>query len=336
MHIFPTEKRNFAYCVRCSVNISSIFNSAYAIKSDGTVWAWGANLFGQLGDGTITNRSTPVQVKEDVAIVLTDVVSVSAGYYYALFLKSDGTVWSCGYNYSGQLGNGTTSNTSYATQVNGINDVVHISAGTSHSMAVESDGTAWAWGENNRGQLGDGTKINRLSPVMVNGLSDAKMVASGSQCSFALKSDGTVFSWGYFPALGVNSANSLTDSLIPVQINKLRNIKSITSGATCNVSVAITPDGSAWAWGSDMYPHLGFGDTPFRVYMPIKINEPEKKSTVEPYQFSAVFEIDQDQIRFLGMESFQGDENNLEWFLDFPWSLFIASLVPFITMVGMR
>ena len=140
-----------------------------ALRSDGTVWAWGINASRQLGDGTNINRNSPVRID------LRDIVAISAGGGHSLALRSDGTVWGWGDNGSGQLGNGGVSSRSIFVQAEGLSDVVAISTGSHHSLALRSDGTVWAWGWNKSGQLGDGTNTNRYSPVQVKGLSNVMM-----------------------------------------------------------------------------------------------------------------------------------------------------------------
>ncbi len=144
------------------VKISAGGSHTIVLKSDGTLWAWGRNLEGQLGDGTFTNRSSPVQV----AIGLTGVVAVSAGGSHTLALRRDGTVWAWGAGYGYQLGNGAGDDHATPVQVVGLTHVVAISA-SGHSMALRDDGTVWAWGPNGAGELGDGTLIDRALPVVV-------------------------------------------------------------------------------------------------------------------------------------------------------------------------
>jgi alpha-tubulin suppressor-like RCC1 family protein len=143
-------------------------HSLFVRKIDGTVWACGNNGYGELGDGTTTNRSTPVQVSG-----LTGIIAVAGGSYHSLFLKKDGTVWACGWNNTGQLGDGTFIDRSTPVQVNGLTGIIAIAAeygGNGHSMFLKNDGTLWVCGSNNQGQLGDGTALPHSIPEQVNGL----------------------------------------------------------------------------------------------------------------------------------------------------------------------
>src|SRR5262249_54323255 len=128
-------------------------------SSAGTVWTWGWNSAGQLGDGTTTDRHAPVQVPG-----VSGVGGVSAGAYHTLALRGDGTVWAWGYNAVGEVGDGTTVTRSRPVQVPGLTGMVAVSAGGLHSLALRGDGTVWAWGDNDFGQLGDGTVSTHLSP----------------------------------------------------------------------------------------------------------------------------------------------------------------------------
>ena len=132
------------------------------IKKDGSLWACGANNYGQLGDGTKINKTTPVKIMDDVLFVST---SCSWGEAFSMIIKKDGTLWACGQNKSGELGDGT--NIDKLSPVLIMSDVASVSAGHSHSVIVKKDGSLWACGNNKNGQLGDGTTSNSNSPVTV-------------------------------------------------------------------------------------------------------------------------------------------------------------------------
>ena len=179
-----------------------------ALKNDGTVWTWGANTRGQLGDGTFSPRDRPVQVRIDDTAFLTDVTAIASGDLHSAALKNDGTVWAWGYNGRYQLGNGTTGEENRPVQVKGaggsgnLTDITAIAAGRNHSAALKSDGTVWTWGCNDNGQLGDGTTTSRSTPVQVKGpdgtehLTGVTAIAAGGDDSAAMKSDGTILTFG--------------------------------------------------------------------------------------------------------------------------------------------
>jgi alpha-tubulin suppressor-like RCC1 family protein len=159
-----------------------------ALSSYGTVMAWGENNFGQLGDGTITNRDVPVAVSG-----LSAVTAVSAGEFHSLALLSGGTVMAWGYNHFGELGNASSGPSSCNGQacsttpieVSGLSGITAVAAGGFHSLAVLNNGPIMAWGENNFGQLGDGTITNRAVPVAVSGLNEVAGIAAGEYHSLS-------------------------------------------------------------------------------------------------------------------------------------------------------
>lgn len=233
--------------LRNSVNTISVSNHVVYVKADGTVWTWGANGSGQIGDGTTTAKTTAVQVPG-----MSSVVAVATGMGHTIALKSDGTVWTWGNNVNGQLGTGNTTSRSTPGQVTGLTDIITIAASGASSYAVKNDGTVWAWGSNSNGQLGDGTTtmIQRTSPVQVNNLSGVTAIAAGNSAgyvfAYALKSDGTVWSWGY------NNNNQLgigdsTQRNSPVQVSGATGITAISAGTTHGVALKV--DGSVWTWG---------------------------------------------------------------------------------------
>jgi len=223
-----------------------------AVKKDGTVWAWGANSSGQLGNNSTTTSKVPVQVPG-----LTNVIAIAAGASHALALKSDGTVWAWGLNASGQLGIGSTTTSKAPVQVHTLTDVTAIAAGASHSLAISSDGTVWAWGLNSSGQLGNNSTTNATAPVQVS-IPSVIALAGGTSHTLALKSDGTVWAWGANTS-GQLGNNSTTTSKTPVQVTGLSGVASIAAGASH--SLALKSDGTVWSWGLNSSGQLGNGTT---------------------------------------------------------------------------
>lgn len=233
-------------------------SSSYALRSDGTVWAWGDNYFGELGDGTTTNRIVPVQVSG-----LTNVTAIASSSGYSGYaLKSNGTVWAWGLNGDGELGDGTTTDSTVPVQVSGLTGVTAISAG----YAVMSDGTVRAWGFNADGQLGDGTTTNRMVPVQVSGLTSVIAVASGGFAGYALRSDGTVRAWGE-NTFGELGDGTTTNSMVPVQVSALTGVTAIASqgGDEAGHAYALRSDGTVRAWGYNAGGELGDGTTTNRI-----------------------------------------------------------------------
>jgi alpha-tubulin suppressor-like RCC1 family protein len=238
---------------RCAaVNLAAGATHTVALKSDGTVWTWGLNTYGELGDGTNDFHSTPVQVSG-----LSGVAAVTATGFHSVALKSDGTVWAWGANGDGQLGDGTTTDRLTPVPVSGLGGVTAVAAGYLHIVALKSDGTVWAWGANGDGQLGDGTTTDRLTPVPVSGLGGVTAVSAGSFHTVALKSDGTVWAWGstYEITPGVPPTVHLT----PVLVSGLSGVTAVAAGS--DYTVALKSDGTVWAWGSNYHGQLGDGTT---------------------------------------------------------------------------
>ncbi|MBT9253100.1 MAG: hypothetical protein KM296_05345 [Brockia lithotrophica] len=232
---------------------------ALALLPDGTVRAWGYNAYGQLGDGTTENRTSPVSVKD-----LADVVQVAAGDMHSVALKKDGTVWVWGDNRFGELGTDAKTSSSVPLRLEGLDRVVAVSAGYGYSLAVREDGTAWAWGSNEFGQLGAGLPAGNaflFRPVQVKDLADVVQVAAGISHgngvhSLALKRDGTVWAWGWnrFGQLGDGTKENRTS---PVPVKDLTEVVQVAAGD--GHSLALKRDGTVWAWGDNTFGQLGDG-----------------------------------------------------------------------------
>ena len=217
-----------------------------ALKSDGTVWTWGRNDNGQLGNGTTASSETPVQVQN-----LTDVIAVAGGYEHTIALKSDGTVWTWGSNYREQF--------KIPVQVKNLTGIIDIAGGGTHSIALKSDGTVWAWGMGGSGQLGNGTTSSRSpreTPVQVKNLTDVIAVAGGYGHTIALKNDGTVWTWGRNDN-GQLGNGTTASSKTPVQVKNLTDVIAVAGGWWH--SIALKSDGTVWTWGKNGRGQLGNG-----------------------------------------------------------------------------
>jgi alpha-tubulin suppressor-like RCC1 family protein len=228
------------------------------LRNDGTVFATGDNAFGQLGDGSTSNRSTPTLVAN-----LVQVNAIAAQGSRTIALKQDGTVWAWGDNSRGQLGDGTTISRSVPAALTNLSNIIAISAGGgalgSHTLALKQDGTVWAWGSNEYAQLGDGTTISRSSPAQVANLTNVIAITAGWSHSLALKQDGTVWAWGYnsHGQLGDGNSGYEVRKNIPAQVMNLTNVTAIAAGSS--YSLALKQDGTVWAWGYNAYGQLGDG-----------------------------------------------------------------------------
>ena len=219
------------------------------VMGNGTVWTWGDNAVGQLGDGSTSYKEHFVPVGDFSAIA-----TIEGGGNHTVVLKTDGTVWTWGKNAFGQLGNGTLANSSLPGQVTGLTGIVAVAAGGSHTAALKNDGTVWAWGLNESGQLGDGTVTPRPVPVQVQGLSDVTAIAAGSYFTLALKDDGTVWGWGS-NASGQLGDDTTISKPVPVRVGDLTGVSAIAAGYLH--ALALKNDGTVWAWGFNRFGQLG-------------------------------------------------------------------------------
>ncbi len=244
--------------------VSAGANHILAVTSTGAVYAWGSNGNGQLGDGSTTNRTSPVLVGLPAGATAT---AVSAGTFHSLALTSTGAVYAWGFNgTTGRLGDGTTTQRTSPVLVNlpaGVTATA-VSAGNAHSLAVTSTGAVYAWGSNGNGQLGDATVTARTSPVLV-GLPagvTATAVRGGSDHSLAATSTGAVYAWGY-NGNGQLGDGTVTQRTSPVLVSLPAGVTAtaVSAGAGGNHSLAATSTGAVYAWGLNTNGQLGVGDT---------------------------------------------------------------------------
>jgi alpha-tubulin suppressor-like RCC1 family protein len=245
---YPVQVKGIAGIVAVSAGNSH----SMALRKDGTIWIWGENRFGELGDGTTITRSSPKQLQG-----LNNIIAIGASQFFSMALKDDGTVWAWGNNQYGQLGDGTSTDRYTPVKVTGLSNINGISVGIYHVVALKADSTVWAWGINNEGQLGNGTTNGynpNPVPAKVSGISGVTGVAAGSLHSMALKADSTVWAWGGNDVGELGNGDSLK-SLSPVPAINLTKIVAIASRSSH--SIALKDDGTIWMWGQNPHGQLG-------------------------------------------------------------------------------
>lgn len=245
---------NWKY-IACGANGNVGFTAA--VKTDGTLWNWGDNGQGQLGQGNTTRQSSPVAVG-----ALTTYKQIACGYGHIMAIKTDGTMWGCGYNSgaaggAGALGDGTIiSKNSPVQVVGGGAPWKQVACGYGHTIAIRTDGTLWSTGINLQGQLGKGDTTTRSTPTQIGTLTTWKMAAAGgadssTSCSGGISGDGTLWLWGQGTSGQLGSGSVAMSS--PIQV--AGNWKYLSIGGS-HVA-AIKPDGTLWVWGSNSSGELG-------------------------------------------------------------------------------
>ncbi len=224
--------------------------------ASGTEWSWGYNGLGALGNGTTANSAVPVRVSGLTG--LDRVVGIAGGRYSGYAVRADGTAWSWGYNAYGQLGNGSTINSTVPVQISGLTQVAALAGGAINGYALRRDGTVWAWGYNNLGQLGNGTTVNSTVPVRVAGLNRIIAIAGGGLSGYALRGDGTVWAWGYNDEGQLGDGTTI-DRATPVRVSGLTGVRAIAGAQESGY--ALGWDGTVRAWGENSAGQLGDGTT---------------------------------------------------------------------------
>ena len=233
----------------CQVGINPGANHTAALRTNGTLWTWGSNACGILGDNTVANKSSPVSVVGG----FTDWCQISVGTSHSAAIRTNGTLWTWGSNSYGALGHNTAttcSRSSPVSVVGGFTDWCQVSVGNIFTAAVRTNGTIWTWGLNNNGQLGDNTVVCKSSPVgVVGGFTNWCQVSAGPTQTAAIRTNGTIWTWGF------NVRGQLGDNTV---INKSSPV-SVVGGFTdwCQISVgglhiaALRTNGTLWTWGGN-------------------------------------------------------------------------------------
>ena len=247
----------------CWQTVSTGSNHSLGIKADGTLWAWGDNDYGQLGNGTNIATNAPTQIGTS-----TNWQKIAAGLDYSLAIKTDGTLWAWGINWTGQLGDGTTNNKNIPTQIGSETKWVSVAAGENHTIAIKANGTLWTWGNNSDSQLGDGTITTKIVPTQIGTATNWQSVAAGTRFSLAIKTNGTLWAWGD-NASGQLGNGTNNDSTFPIQIGVENDWANIATGVSH--SVGRKTNGILYTWGNNVHGQLGDGsttnkNTPVAVY----------------------------------------------------------------------
>jgi alpha-tubulin suppressor-like RCC1 family protein len=241
-------------------NVSYGYAHALAVKSDGTLWAWGGNNYGMLGNNDAIDRSSPVQTVAGG----TNWSSVAAGSFFSAAIKTDGTLWTWGNNFYGQLGNNTRISGSFGVSspiqtISGGSNWKQVSIGRSNISTIKTDGTLWSWGVGDSGELGNnqnGANLWFSSPIQtISGGNNWATVSAGNQNCAAIKTDGTLWLWG-LNNQGQLGDNTVTSKSSPVQtITGGTNWSKVSAGGY--TPLAIKTDGTLWSWGYNDFGSIG-------------------------------------------------------------------------------
>jgi alpha-tubulin suppressor-like RCC1 family protein/ABC-type uncharacterized transport system auxiliary subunit len=263
------------FCVDGLTRVKGIAAGAYhtmVLLHDGNVKVWGSNSYGQLGDGTLTERYRPVAVNN-----LENVKGICAGYNHSLAILDDHSVMAWGQNNAGQVGDNTSNNKKLTpVKVSDLVNVIALAAGKEHSLALKKNGTVWTWGSNDKGQLGTGNTQNQNHPVLLEPLSDIIAIAAGGQHSLALQDDGTIWVWGLNDQGQLGNGTMMTDANLnyeasPIKVKSNETFIAISAGE--NHSMALSTDGTVWAWGDNSKGQLG-NNSIQNSLEPQKVNAP--------------------------------------------------------------
>ncbi len=251
-----------------------------ALKSDGTVWCWGWNAFGQLGNGTTNDSWVPLQAGLTATPPLTNVVKLGGRPYFTLAEKADGTIWAWGMNQFGQMGNGTL--TPFGSPPNSvpvlvsnsapggpINGALQITCGYQFGAALATNGTVWTWGSGSHGEQGTGATTSNYIPVPVPGLTNITQISAGWFHILARKSDGSVWAWGNNTG-GEIGDGTTNNEFTPVPVLTVSNIVAVSGGD--GHSSALAADGTIWKWGRNDVGELGLNAADNNAHpLPVKI-----------------------------------------------------------------
>lgn len=285
--------------------------TSFGIKNNGTLWGWGENSNGEMGDGTNIDRPTPFQL--GTANNWKSLAIGSGGLGFALAIKTDGTLWAWGMNLNGQLGIGNNTNTFVPTQVGNENNWAQVSASYLFSIGLKTNGTLWGWG-NNDGNLGTGNTTSVNSPIQIGTDTDWVYVSTMIENRYviAIKANGTLWAWGNNSNFTYGNGTNISQN-VPTLIGSVTNWKSVAISE--RHVLAIKSDNSLWAWGTNFYGELGDG-TNINKYTPNVVtcinNEISETSRTNnliglfPNPCSNVLKLNSNQLWDFDLFDFQG------------------------------
>jgi alpha-tubulin suppressor-like RCC1 family protein len=234
-------------------SISTGYRHTIGLDKNGKVWGWGYNVYGQLGDNSITSRLTPVSILG----VNKTFCSISAGYQHSIGIDDNGKVWGWGYNLQGQLGNNGTPNRCTPVSILGVNKTFcKIASGNGHTIGIDDNGRVWCWGNNSNGQLGDNTITLKRTPVSILGVNKTFCsISGGLKHTIGLDKNGRIWGWGYnsFGQLGDNTVISKRTPVSILGVNK--TFCSISAGTYH--TIGLDKNGRVWGWGYNSNGQLG-------------------------------------------------------------------------------
>lgn len=240
----------FTASAQCWKTIAAGPVHTIAIKNDGTIWGWGYNYYGQLGDGTDIPQNIPTQIG-----TANNWKTVSTGMNHALAIKEDGTLWAWG---SGLLGDGINYTKSVPIQIGTATNWKAVGAGRNFSLALKQDGSIWSCGLNSLGQLGDGTNATKNSFTQIGNATNWQSISTGDEFSVAIKQDNTIWAWGSNYSGQIGDGTNANRN-IPTQIGTANNWQTVVCGKSHVVATKL--NGTLWAWGINGQAQLGNGTT---------------------------------------------------------------------------
>ena len=267
----------------CNARVISNGYTTFIIKPNGTVYGWGRNTYGEVGNGTTDDQHTPGMIHGLSNIIEIIPNTSGSGYFFAI--DNVGRVYSWGYNGYGQLGLGTTTNQVIPTSIDGIPAVSHIISNSNYTTyAITPDGDVYAWGNNCHGQVANGNKNNQLTPYKIENLPKVTSLTCKNSVVFALTVGKEVYAWGLGTSFQMGNGGFVSAQTSPVKISGLSNVDEVITNSWASFAICNNRQ-EVYSWGKGSYGELGTNSvenrTPKRVWVLSDINETIDKMVFE-------------------------------------------------------